>query len=131
MKGLVIRWIILTASILLTSYFLEGIEVAGFMPALFAAAVLGVLNAILRPILIILTLPLNILTLGLFTFIINAFLLKMASSIIPGFDVNGFWTAVFGSFIISIISWVLNSLISDRGSVDVIDLKKKNCDRWE
>jgi putative membrane protein len=83
--------------------------------------------------LLILTLPINILTLGLFTFIINAFLLKMVSGVIPGFEVYGFWTAVFGSLIISVVSWLLNSFISDRGRVeriDYIDLKKKG-DRWE
>jgi putative membrane protein len=82
-------------------------------------------------VLLIFTLPLNILTLGLFTFLINALLLKMASSVIPGFDVQGFWAAVFGSFIISIISWALNTMIGARGRVDVIDLKRRDGDRWE
>jgi len=107
-----------------------GIQVKGFFSAFFAAAILGVLNAFFRPILIILTLPINILTLGLFTFIINALLLKMASGVISGFDVRGFWAAVFGSVIISIVSWALNSFISPKGRVEYIDLKKKG-DRWE
>ena len=105
----------------------------GFFSAFFAAAALGILNALFRPILILLTLPINILTLGLFTFIINALMLKMASGVIPGFEVYGFWTAVFGSLIISVVSWLLNSFISDRGRVervDYVELKKKG-DRWE
>ena len=131
MKGILIRWLILTVAILSAAYLLDGMEVRGFTSAFFAAAVLGILNAILRPILIILTLPLNILSLGLFTFVINAFLLKMASGVIPGFEVHGFWPALFGSLIISLVSWLLSSLINDRGRVEVIDLKKRSGNRWE
>jgi putative membrane protein len=131
--GLLIRWLILTVAIILASYLIEGIEVTGFFSAFLAAAVLGILNALFRPILIVLTLPINILTLGLFTFIINALMLKMASGIIPGFEVHGFWTAIFGSLIISVISWLLNSFVSDRGRIEkvtYIDLRKKD-DKWE
>ena len=131
MKGILIRWLILTVAILSAAYLLDGMEVRGFIPAFFAAAVLGILNAVLRPVLIILTLPLNILSLGLFTFVINAFLLKMASGVIPGFEVHGFWPALFGSLIISLVSWLLSSLINDRGRVEVIDLKKRSGNRWE
>ena len=131
--GLLIRWLILTAAIICASYLLEGIHISGFFSAFFAAAILGILNTLFRPLLLILTLPINILTFGLFTFIINALMLKMASGVIPGFEVHGFWTAVFGALIISIISWLLNSFVSDRGRierVDYIDLKKKG-DKWE
>ncbi|MBW1935162.1 MAG: phage holin family protein [Deltaproteobacteria bacterium] len=131
MKGIVIRWLILAASITLTSYFIKGIEVSSFISAFLAAAVLGVFNAFFRPILIVLTLPINILTLGLFTFIINAMLLKMTSSLIPGFEVHGFWSAVFGSLIISLISWALTSFINKHGRVSYIELKKTNHNRWE
>lgn len=130
--GLLLRWLILTVAIIVASYLLEGIHVSGFFPAFFAAALLGILNALFRPVLILLTLPINILSLGLFTFVINALMLVMVSGVISGFEVHGFWTAVFGSLIISIISWLLNSFISDRGRVerlDYIDLKKG--DRWE
>ena len=133
MMGLLIRWLILTAAIILASYMLDGIEIKGFFSAFFAAAVLGILNALFRPILIVLTLPINILSLGLFTFLINALMLKMASGVIPGFEVHGFWTAIFGSLVISIVSWLLNAFISDRGRVERVqhvDLKKKG-DRWE
>ncbi len=127
------RWLIVTAAIILASYLLDGIEIKNFFSAFFAAAALGILNALFRPILIVLTLPINILTLGLFTFLINALMLKIASGIIPGFEVHGFWTAIFGSLIISTISWLLNAFISDRGRVervDVHDLQKRG-DRWE
>lgn len=131
MTGLFIRWLILTAAIMFASYILDGIHVSGFFSAFFAAAILGILNAFFRPILLILTLPINILSLGLFTFVINALLLKMASGVISGFDVRGFWTAVIGSFIISVVSWFLSSFINERGRVEYIDLKKRDGDRWE
>jgi len=131
MRGIFIRWVVLTLAILFAAYVIDGITVSGFFSAFFAAAVLGVLNAILRPVLLIVTLPINILTLGLFTFIINALLLKMASGVIPGFEVQGFWPAVLGGLIISIASWLLNSLVNDRGKVEYIDLRKGEGGRWE
>ena len=102
MHGIAIRWLTLTGAVIITSYLIDGIVIQGFLSAFFAAAALGVFNAFFRPIAIILTLPINILSLGLFTFIINAVMLKMASGIIPGFDVIGFWAAVIGSLVISI-----------------------------
>lgn len=131
MRGIALRWLTLTGAILLASYMLEGIQVSGFISAVGAAAMLGILNAFLRPIALILTLPINILSLGLFTFVINAIMLKMASGVIGGFEVNGFWPAVFGALIISLVSWLLNMLINDRGEVDVIDLRHKGGNRWE
>lgn len=134
MRGILIRWLILTVAILLTAYLMDGIEVRGVGSAVAAAAILGVLNAFFRPILLILTLPVNVLTLGLFTFIINALLLMMASGVISGFVVRGFWTAVFGSFLISVVSWLLSSFVNDRGQVghvSHIEMKKTGNDRWE
>jgi len=131
MNGIFIRWLILTFAIIATSYLLDGINVSGFVSAFFAAAILGILNAFFRPILIILTLPINILSLGFFTFVINAIMLLMVSGVIPGFDVSGFWSAVFGSLLISLVSWGLTSFIGERGKVQYIDLKKTGNNRWE
>jgi len=142
MMGIFIRWLILTAAIMAASYLIDGIRVSGFFSAFSAAAVLGILNALFRPILFILTLPINIMTLGLFTFVINALLLKMASGIIPGFDVHGFWSAVFAALIISGVNWILSSFIKEHGRVDrmettkkekgnYIDLEKQDDDKWE
>jgi putative membrane protein len=128
---------VLTASILIVSYLLDGIKVENFLTALFAAAVLGVLNSIVRPILIILTLPINFLTFGIFTFIINAALLMLVSVIIPGFQIDGFWTAVWGSILISITSALLNLFFKDSRPpapprpTGVIDLQEKDKGRWE
>jgi putative membrane protein len=130
MKGLFIRWLILTLAIMAAAYVLDGIEVLGFFSAFFAAAILGILNALLRPILLLITLPLNILTLGLFTFVINALMLMMASGVSGGFHVRGFWWAVVGSLIISAVSWLLTSLINDKGHMEVISLRKRGS-RWE
>ena len=133
MRGVLLRWLILTAAVLAASWLLDGIRVSGFSPAILAAALLGIFNAVLRPLLILLTLPLTILTLGLFTFVINALLLLLVSAIIPGFDVLGFWTAVLGALIIGFTSWLLNRFIGSTGRVettDVIDLKQRG-GRWE
>lgn len=148
MRGLIIRWLTLTVAIVATSYLLEGIHISGFGAALAAAALLGILNAFFRPIAILLTLPINILSLGLFTFVINALMIKMVSGIIPGFDVIGFWTAIFGALVISIISWLLSSFIGPGGRVNsfqhqrrrhhrparndqTIDLEDKGDGKWE
>jgi len=131
MKGVVLRWLILTSAILVAAYLIEGIEVRGFGTALFAAALLGILNAFFRPVLIILTLPINILTLGLFTFVINALLLMMASGVIGGFEVHGFWAAFFGSLVISLVSWLLSSFINEQGRIGYIDLKKRENGKWQ
>jgi len=131
MRGIALRWLTLTGAILLASYMLDGIRIDGFMSAIGAAAILGILNAFFRPIALILTLPINVLSLGLFTFVINALMLKMASGVIGGFHVSGFWTAVFGALIISLVSWGLNTFINERGQVDVIDLRHRGGNRWE
>jgi len=131
MRGIFVRWLILTFAIIATSYLMDGIQISGFLSAFFAAAILGILNAFFRPILLILTLPVNILSLGLFTFVINAIVLMMVSGVISGFNVDGFWSAVFGSFLISLASWLLTSFISERGTVQYIDLKNVGGNRWE
>lgn len=130
MKGLFVRWLMLTVAIMAAAYLLPGIKVSGIFSAFFAAAILGILNALFRPLLLLLTLPLNILTLGLFTFVINALMLMMASGVISGFHIAGFWSAVFGSLIIGVVSWLLTSMINDQGKMEVITLQQRR-GRWE
>jgi putative membrane protein len=129
--GLLVRWLVLTAAIVITSYLISGIEVSGFFSAFFAAAILGILNIFFRPILFILTLPINLLTFGLFTFVINALLLKMASGVISGFQVHGFWSAVLGALVISVVNWLLTSFINEQGRVEYTDMRKRDDGRWE
>lgn len=130
MRGILIRWLVLTVAVLVTAYLMDGIRVTGFFSAIFAAAMLGILNAFFRPILFILTLPITILTLGLFTFVINALLLLMASGVIPGFAVSGFWSALFGALLISLVSWILNTFIGGQGSVVYMDIKNNRGNPW-
>ena len=91
--NLLLRWLINAGTLLLLAYYLPGMEVSGWYAALITAFVLGLVNAVLKPILVILTLPVNILTLGLFTFVINALLFWFVASFIEGFAVTGFWSA--------------------------------------
>ena len=107
----IIRVIVNAIALIVVAYFLPGVAVTGFVGALVAALVLGVVNAILRPILIILTLPIQIVTLGLFTFIINAALFYWVGHLHIGLVVNGFWTAFWGAIILGIVSFLLSSLL--------------------
>ncbi|MBI3609039.1 MAG: phage holin family protein [Nitrospirae bacterium] len=121
MPGFVIRWLINAVALLLISQVIRGIEVDGVVAALAAAAVLGVFNAVLRPILLILTLPLTIVTLGLFALVLNGFMLYLVGSVVKGFSVHGFWSAVFGAILLSLVSGVANAFINDRGRIEIVD----------
>lgn len=106
--SLIINWLISAVAIIITSYLLPGVRLAGFTTALIVAVVLGIINAVIKPILLILTLPINILTLGLFTLVINALIIMLAANIVPGFRVDGFWWALLFSIILSIINSLLH-----------------------
>jgi putative membrane protein len=112
MAGLLLHWLISTVSLLIVAYMIPGIQVSGVGTALIAAIVIGLINATLGLILKILTFPLTILTLALFWLVINALMLQLASSLVPGFYVAGFWSAFFGAIVLSIVSMVLYSLIT-------------------
>jgi len=118
--GFLIRLCLNAVALLIVSTVIPGIEVKGVLPALSAAFFLGLVNAVVRPIILILTLPLTILTLGLFIPLINAFLLKLVSLMIQGFEVHGFWSAVFGALLLSLVSGLLSLFINDRGRVEVV-----------
>jgi len=110
---LLFNWLVYAVAIFLTSYFLQGVHVDSFVTALIVAVVLGVVNTFLRPLLVILTLPINILTLGLFTFVLNAALILLVAHFVPGFFIANFWTALIFSIIFSIIHGLLNMLKVD------------------
>ena len=111
MLTLLARWILNAAALLLVAYMYPGVHVTSFGAAMIAALVLGLVNAILRPILLILTLPVTILTLGLFIFVINALMFWLVANVVQGFGVDGFWAAMLGSILYSVItlltSWLL------------------------
>ncbi len=108
---ILLNWLITTLAVLITAYLLPGVIVRNFFAALLAALVLGLVNAILRPVLVILTLPITILTLGLFIFVINALLVLLTSAIVPGFDVRSFGWALLFSLLFSIVSFILHRVV--------------------
>lgn len=110
---LILKWLISTVAIMFASYLLPGVMLTGFWSALWVALFLGLVNTFIKPLLILLTLPINILTLGLFTFVINALLILLASSVIDGFSVSGFWVALLFSIILSLFNYLLNSLFGN------------------
>ena len=113
--GFLLRVLINAAAIWVAASVIPGIDLGGLGPALLAALVLGVINAIVRPILIFLTLPITLVTLGLFIFVLNAFCLWLTSRLVPGFEVHGFGAAFLGALVISAVSWILTAFVSDTG----------------
>lgn len=105
------NWIVSALAILITSYLLPGVRINDFLTALLVAVVLGIANAFLKPILIFLTLPITILTLGLFTLVINAFLIILTSNLVSGFTVDGFISAFLFSLVLSVINSLLHGLV--------------------
>jgi len=136
--GFLVRLVANALAILAAAYIVPGIEVSGGLALLAAALVLGLINAVVRPILLFVTLPFTLVTLGLFIFLLNAFCLWLTAWLVKGFDVHGFWAALFGAMIVGAVSWLVTVLLSDRGNVvvltrrgrspggDVIDITPKN-----
>ncbi|HSD43406.1 MAG TPA: phage holin family protein [Burkholderiales bacterium] len=110
---LIVRWMINALALLALPYVVSGIELKSFYIALIVAVVLGLLNAVVRPVLILLTLPVTLLTLGLFILVINALLFWFVGTFVEGFHVSGFWAAFFGAILYSLITWAVNALVFD------------------
>ncbi len=109
--GILLNWLVTTLAVLIAAYLLPGVAVKNFVAGLLTALVLGLINAILRPVLVVLTLPLTVVTLGLFIFVINALLVLLTSAIVPGFEVRSFGWALLFSLLFSIVSFVLHRII--------------------
>lgn len=109
---LLLVWILNAVALLAVAYLLPGITVASFSSALWAALILGLVNMLVKPVLILLTLPITVVTLGLFLFVINALLFWFVGSMLAGFKVSGFWWAVIGAIVYSLISGFLTNLIT-------------------
>jgi putative membrane protein len=110
MRAFLIRWFITTIAVMCATWLIPGIGYGGSVEALLGASLLlGIVNALVRPILLLLSLPFIIVTMGLFIFVVNALLLLLVSAVIPAFEVASFWSAFFGAIIISIVSWALSS----------------------
>lgn len=134
MLVIITRWLIITVAILIASMIVPGIRVDTLLTAILAAGCLGLINVFIKPVLIILTLPLTILTMGVFTFFINALLLELVAYLVKGFEVRSFLSAFLGSLIISVVTWLVNYFINIRTDKprkpDVIDLEKGDDGKW-
>jgi putative membrane protein len=111
MMRILLVWLVNALALIAVAYLLPSITVSSFTSALIAALVLGLVNAIIRPVLVVLTLPVTIITLGLFIFVINALLFWFVGSILDGFHVQGFGGALIGSILFSIVSWLLSAIV--------------------
>jgi putative membrane protein len=108
---LLLAWLINAFALVAVAYLMPGISVASFTTALVAALVLGLINAVVRPVLVLLTLPVTIITLGLFIFVLNGLLFWMVGTWLEGFEVAGFWSGVLGAIVFSLVSWALSALV--------------------
>lgn len=113
MKRFLIHWLVIALALWVTAYILPGVQVDSYTALAIAAVVLGLVNALIRPILTILTLPITILTLGLFYLVVNGFTFFIAAKIVPGFQVGGFWWAVLGALVVSIVSSFVGAFAGD------------------
>jgi putative membrane protein len=120
MIGFLLRVAIVMAGLWLASVLVPGIQIRDGWTLLFAALMLGVVNAIVRPIIVLLTLPITILTLGLFLLVINAAMLGLVAALFEGFQIAGFWAALLGSVIVSITGWIASWFIGPRGHIDIV-----------
>ncbi|MDD4169611.1 MAG: phage holin family protein [Desulfotomaculaceae bacterium] len=112
MTGWLIRWILNIIAIIFTAYLISGFEVT-VTGAIFGSIILGIINAIIRPVVLLLTLPINIVTLGLFTLVVNGLMLWLAGSVIKGFDVHGFGTAIIAALLLSLFSFIISFFVKD------------------
>ena len=124
MQGLIVRWLVSAVALYLTARIVRGIEVHGIAPLLFAAITIGILNAIVRPVILLLTLPLSVLTLGLFVLVVNAGMLWLASEVVKGFEVHGFWSALGGWLLMSFFTFCINLLIGESGRIEMIHVRR-------
>jgi putative membrane protein len=108
---LLLVWLINTVALIAVAYLMPSISVSSFGAAPVGALVLGLVNAVVRPVLVLLTLPVTVLTLGLFIFVLNGLLFWMVGTWLEGFDVGGFWSGVIGAILFSIVSWLLSALV--------------------
>jgi len=124
MTGFWVRLFITALGLLLADWALDGIAVGGPISLFFAALALGVVNAVVRPVLLLLTLPVTIVTLGLFLLVLNGAMLGLAALLVPGFVVAGFWPALLGAIIVSLTGMVANWFIGPQGKVEILVIRR-------
>jgi len=123
MRGILVRWLVSAVALWLTSSVVHGVQVRGVGSLLLAAAMIGVINAVVRPVVLLLTLPLSIVTFGLFVLVVNASMLALASVFVPGFEVQGFWAALWGWLLLSFFTFAINVLIGEHGQIEVFEFR--------
>ena len=126
MLGIIVRTLITALGIWLASYLVPGVSATSTGALIWAAIALGLINAFVRPVLVLLTLPFTVLTLGLFLLILNAGMLNLAGWFVDGFEVVGFWSAVFGAIIVSVVSGLCSRFIGPRGQYEVLVIRRGN-----
>ena len=125
MQGIVLRTLIIMLGLYLASALVPGVSISGAWTFIFAAVLLGVVNAVVRPIAFVLTLPLTLVTLGLFLFVLNAGMFALVAAMLDNFVVSGFWSALFGAIIVSITSTIASWCIGPDGRVEVIVVTRR------
>jgi len=123
--GFFVRWLIVALGLWVAEQILPGIQISDVPTLLLAAALLGFVNAVVRPLIVVLTLPLTLVTLGFFLLVINAFMLELVAWLLPRFHVAGFWDAFLGALIISLIGWAASSLIGSSGRVELLVIERR------
>ncbi len=126
MIGFLLRWSMNLLALVIAAALIDGIKIQSIGMGILAAGILGVVNAVIRPVVLVLTLPINLLTLGLFTLVINAFMLKLVSDLVPGLVIETFRAAFWGGLVISIVSWLLNIFVGGNGRVVFIKTTHKD-----
>lgn len=124
MNGFLVRMLISAISLWLAALVVPGMHLEGLFTVLGAALVLGIVNAVIRPIVILLTLPLTIITLGLFLLVVNAMMLGLVSAMFDGFSISGFWSAVFGAIFVSFFSWLASAFIGPTGRYELMVVRR-------
>jgi putative membrane protein len=125
MNGFLVRMLITAISLWLAALVVPGMDLQGLGTVLGAALLLGIVNAFVRPVVILLTLPLTILTLGLFLLVVNAMMLGLVSMMFQGFTLGGFWSAIFGAIFVSFFGWLASAFIGESGRYEVIVMKRR------
>ncbi len=114
---LILRWLLFALAIIFTAWLVPGIDVNGFQSAMLVAVIIALINIFIRPLITLITLPINVLTLGLFGLVINALLFMLAGYVAPGFTVEGFWSALLGSVVLSVLGVIINMITFNKNNM--------------
>lgn len=126
MRGFLVRLIISALSLWVASVIVPGMSLSGFWTYVLAAFLLGLVNAIVRPVAIFLTLPITLISLGLFLLVVNAAMLALVAALLPGFELSGFWAALLGSLLVSLVGTVLSWTVGSKGRYEILAVRKRS-----